>query len=350
MNTGAKLRVGVVGLIHDHVWTNLTQLQESPYGDLIAAADTNQVLLDKVQAEYNCQQIFDSFHTMLEEVPLDAIYVYLDNAGSVEVVKSAAEKGIHAMVEKPMAATLGGADQMLSAARVHDTYLMVNWPFAWRSGVVKALELAKSGLIGDLFSVKYRAAHAGPKEYGCTPFFYNWLYDQSKNGAGAIIDYCCYGAVLARYLLGQPNRVFGMAERLQKDYTLVDDNAVIVMQWPHAVAISEASWTQIGDMTSYETLIYGREGTLKVERGQNGTLWHATRENPDGVELEVSPIPYENTTASNYFLNRIMEGEPIQGLCNPNISRDAQEILEAGLLSSIKGKRMTLPLPILNRK
>jgi predicted dehydrogenase len=350
MNPGSKLRVGVIGLIHDHVWSHLKQLIETPLGDLIAVADPNQELLDKVQSDFNCQQVFASYETMLNEVALDAVYVYTDNATSVEVVKAAADWGIHAMVEKPMAATLAGADQMLAAAENNGIHLMINWPFAWRPGVMKALEMAKSGSIGDLFSVKYRAAHAGPKEFGCTPYFYNWLYDEVKNGAGALIDYCCYGAVLARTLLGQPSRVFGIADRLQKDYTLVDDNAVIVMQWSDAVAISEASWTQIGDMTSYETLIYGSEGTLRVERGENGQLWHATREFPDGVEVVVPPLLPNDSNASTYFLTRIIEATPIEGLCSPKIGRDAQEILEAGLLSANRGKRISLPLPILRRE
>ena len=307
MNSRSKLRVGVVGLIHDHVWSHLKQLNATTIGDFIAVADPNQELLEKAQSEFKCQQVFASYEIMLDEVALDAVYVYTNNAASVEVVNNAASRGIHAMVEKPMAATLAGADQMLAAAEKKGIHLMINWPFAWRPGVMQALEMAKSGLIGDLFSVKYRAAHAGPKEFGCTPYFYDWLYDEARNGAGALIDYCCYGAVLARYLLGQPSRVFGVADRFQKDYTQVDDNAVVVMEWANAVAISEASWTQIGDMTSYETLNYGSEGTLRVERGENGQLWHATREHPDGIMVDVSPLPPTDSNASTYFLTRILK-------------------------------------------
>ena len=54
--------------------------------------------------------------------------------------------------------------------------------------------------------------------------------------------------------------------RLVKEYVLVDDNAVIVMQWPRAIAIAEASWSQIGHLTSYVTAIYGTEGTLLIAR------------------------------------------------------------------------------------
>lgn len=122
--------------------------------------------------------------------------------------------------------------------------LMVNWPTAWIRETRHALALARRGEIGDLVQVKYRSAHGGPKEYGCSPYFYTWLYDGARNGAGAYMDYCCYGVNIARYLLGMPSRVTAMAGRLVKEYVPVDDNGVILMQYARALAIAEGSWRQ----------------------------------------------------------------------------------------------------------
>jgi len=340
-----KLRVGVLGLTHDHVWDNLRDLSESPLGELVAAADPNEPLRRRIESEFGCPQTFESYEAMLDQVALDAVYVYADNATSVELVEMAAARGLHAMVEKPMAADLEGADRMLAAARSAGTLLMVNWPFAWLPALQRAMAMAQAGEIGRLFEVKYRAAHAGPKELGCSPYFYNWLYDADLNGAGALMDYCCYGAALARYLLGQPSRVVGIAGRLQKDYITLDDNAVIIMQWPRALAIAEASWTQIGHLTSYVTVIYGSEGTLVVEREPGGRVLLATREHDDGIEIDVPQPPEEMRSATAYFLSRIIEGAPIEGLCSAEVGRDAQEILEAGLISAETGTAISLPLP-----
>jgi predicted dehydrogenase len=250
------------------------------------------------------------------------------------------------LVEKPMAADLAGADRMLAAARSAGVTLMVNWPFAWWPALQHALHLAQSGAIGRVFGTRYRSAHEGPKELGCTPFFYEWLYDTERNGAGALMDYCCYGAALARAVLGQPNRVTAMVGRLVKEYVTVDDNAVIVMQWPNAMAVAEASWTQVGHLTSYIAVIYGSEGTLLVEPGQQGRLLLATREQPDGIAQDVPPLPDEQRSATAYFLSRIAHGLPVEGLCSAQVSRDAQEILEAGLRAATEGSAVSLPLPI----
>ena len=340
------IRVGVMGLTHDHVWENLAELGATKLGRLVAAADPNVELLEKVRQETGCSQTFESYADMLDEVELDAVYIYADNATGADLAVMAANAGLHVMVEKPMASTLEGAVAMLAAARAAGRLLMVNWPFTWWPGLQKAFAMVQAGEIGQVFSTRYRSAHAGPKELGCTPYFYEWLYDEELNGAGALMDYCCYGAALARYLLGMPSRVMGMAGHLLKDYVTVDDNAVIMMQWPRAMAVSEASWTQIGHLTSYQAVIYGSEGTIVIEPGVNGRVLLATREHEEGVEVDVPASPPHMTNASAYFLHCIANDLLIEGLCAAEVGRDAQEILEAGLISALDGAAISLPLPV----
>lgn len=341
-----KLRIGIMGLTHDHIWDHghLEAVQASEEAELVAAADLNQPLLAQMNQRYgNDIQTYDSYEAMLGAEKLAAVYIYADNASAADATELAAAHGLHVMAEKPMAATLDQAERMIRAAANAGTRLMVHWPFAWDSAFRHAIQLAKDGAIGKLFQVRYRSAHAGPKEFGCTPYFYNWLYDREKNGAGALIDYCCYGAVLAREVLGQPTRVTAMAGRLQKDYVEIDDNAIILMGYHHAIAITEASWTQVGNPFTYTPMIYGSEGMLIVRRGENKVVL-ATEANPDGelIDPPANPPEFENGTA--HFLHCIRSGEPVAGVCNAETSRDAQEILQAGLISARDGGEVSLPL------
>jgi len=137
-----------------------------------------------------------------------------------------------------------------------------------------------------------------------------------------------------------------VAGNLQKDYITVDDNAVIITQGSDSIGIAEASWIQIGHLTSYTATIYGSEGTLVIEPRENGRLLLATRENGDGIEVEVPPLPPEQQNATAYFLHCIVNDQPVEGLCCPKIGRDTQEILEAGLISSIDHTAISLPLPM----
>ena len=108
------------------------------------------------------------------------------------------------------------------------------------------------------------------------------------------------------------------------------------------MAVSEASWTQIGHLTSYETVIYGSEGTLFVER--EGRVLLASAKHEDGTEIDVPQSPPEQSSASAYFLHCISNDLPIEGMCSAEVGVDAQEILEAGLISAKTGQAVSLPL------
>lgn len=338
-----KVRIGALGLTHDHVWGNLRALEESDEGVLVAAADPNEELRQQVTQKYPDAQVFGSYEQLLDSVDLQAVYVFADNLQGVTLTEMAAARGLHVMVEKPMASTLAGADRMRGAARAAGVQLMVNWPIAWKPALHHAFQLIEEGRIGEVFQVNYRSAHGGPRELGCSPYFSGWLYDPELNGAGAYMDYCCYGAAMVCWLLGLPSRVTAVTARLRKEDLPAEDNAVLIMQHPRALSTSTASWTQIGHLTSYVPMFYGSEGTIVVEDDQ---LLLATREHDRGEAVEVPPPPAGQRSSAEFFLGHIRSGEPIEGLCGPDVGLATQEVLEAGLLSAAGECAVALPLPV----
>lgn len=338
-----RISVGVLGLTHDHVWDNLPHLAQNAEAELAAAADPNAPLRDRVREEYGGRTYQDP-EEMLDREALDAVYVYADNASGAEWARQALTRGLHVMIEKPLAAHLRGAETVVQAARESGRRVMVNWPFAWWPQLQTACEMASAGEIGTVWQVKYRAAHAGPEKTGCSSYFCDWLFDAERNGAGALMDYCCYGAALARALLGVPERVTGVAGRLCKTDLEVDDNAALMMQYPRALSISEASWTQIDKVTAYRPMIYGTGGTLVVEPRPGGRLWKATPEHPEGVEVDVPAPPPHRRDSAAHFVQVINSGDDLLPLCDLEACRDVQEMLEAGLRSAREGRAVALPV------
>ncbi len=330
MTQATTMRIGVLGLHHDHVWGNLDELNALRPGSIVAAVDPHSSLREKVQSLYGCK-VYEDYEELLNREQLTAVYIFAGNRSGAELAVTALNRGLHVLIEKPMAADLSGAVAMNEAATANGRLLMVNWPFAWWPQLQTALHLAKQGDIGRLWQVKYRAAHQGPRELGCSDFFCEWLFDENQNGAGALMDYCCYGAVMADVLLGTPESVQGMQGNLCKRELPVEDNALLMMRYPHAMATSEASWTQVGKLSSYTTTIYGTEGTLVVEPRQGGRLFKATEELQEGIELPVNPSPTELQSASAHFLWAIESGGDLFSLCDPVHGRNAQAILEAGI-------------------
>jgi predicted dehydrogenase len=325
-------KIATLGLHHDHVWSNLEELQATGRAELVAAADTDTELLEHYRSKFP-GKTYESYEELLGSEELDAVYIFASNKLSEDLTVMACERGLHCLVEKPMAATLAGADRMLAAAKANEVRLMINWPFTWWPQLRHGIAMAQAGEIGQLWQVKYRAAHQGPVELGCSRQFCEWLYDEELNGAGALMDYCCYGAVLAEVLLGRPEQVTAVkiSTGLKPDLSL-EDNAILILTYSNALATTEASWTQIGKLTSYSTTLYGSEGTVLIDPDHGGSISLASEEHPEGIELTVPRQPAHLENASTHFLAAIEDpGLEIYPLCEMNHCHASQWILEQGI-------------------
>jgi predicted dehydrogenase len=332
------LKIGVVGLVHDHVWGILSQFAKIEGAKVTCAADVNPPLLEKVKGQG--LKTYESYEDMFSKENLDAVIVYTENSRHAEVTELAAEKGLHVMVEKPMAATFKQAERMMKASKKHEIRLMVNFPTAWSETFREAYKLANDAVIGHVYQVRYRAAHEGPKEIGCSPYFYEWLYDKKLNGAGAYMDYCCYGANLCRWILGVPEKVVALSGKYVRDYLSVEDNAVLLMGYKKALGISEGSWSQIGEGVPprYTLVINGSEGVIAA-----GNELRIYTEKKKGWET-VKPTPLEKSmrNAPEHFVACLSQDKPFDNVVSTQYNRDAQAILEAGLISIKEGRAVLL--------
>jgi predicted dehydrogenase len=335
-----KYRVGVAGMVHDHLWGELRHWKELDEVEIVAAADPNQPLLDKVSKEYGVSRLYKSCQEMIDKEDINLLQAGAANNAGAEIVEAAAAKGIHIISEKPMAARLSQADRMLAASEKHNIKLMINWPNAWSGGLQTMLRMIKEGAIGQPVYFKYRAAHNGPKEIGCSEYFWKWLYDEEQNGAGALMDYCCYSADLNSYLFGLPREVMGMRAVLAKDYPVPDDNAMIMMKYDKTFGVAEASWTQKVSYPVPNPVCHGVDGCLYLS---HGALW-LVEPGSEARKVDPDPVPEHRSNGPRYLIHCVESGEEIQGICNARVSRNAQEILEAGKLSADSGKAIKIPI------
>ena len=330
----SKLRVGLLGLVHDHLFlmNEINNFFKTEIVEVTCAADLNEFLLSRVK-NLGVQKIYKDYREMLDKEKLDAVAIYAENNRHAELTEAAAEKGLHVLVEKPMAPSLKMARKMVDAAEKNKVRLMINFPTLWRPTLRHASELAIAGKIGRIFEFRHRSAHRGPKEMGCTPYFYDWLYDKEKNGAGAFMDFCCYGAMHSRWILGLPEKVTSIGGNYVKDYiSPLEDNAILLMGYERAVGISEASWSQMhgpGDPL-YPMIIRGIKGTL-IANFRNIVKMYV--EAGEWEDIQVPSFSEGNLSAPDHFINSIIQNKPFIEPASPSNNLETQAILEAGLLS-----------------
>ncbi|MEM1581710.1 MAG: Gfo/Idh/MocA family oxidoreductase [Candidatus Bathyarchaeia archaeon] len=344
-----QYKLGIVGLVHDHVWGLLNQFKDIEKVKIEAAADANLPLLEKVKALFGVSKIYTDFSEMIDKNNLDLILLCTENSRHADVVEAAAEKGIHVIMEKPMSANLEQAERIVRATEKRKIKVVVNYPTTWSPAVQHAYKMVKEGKIGDIFHIRFRGAHAGPKEVGCSPYFYTWLYNKELNGAGALVDYCCYGVNLSLWFLGRmPQSVIGIIGTLARTYLEVDDNAIVIMDYKNAFGVAEACWSQIGPYPIHGPIINGKDGSLVVE--EDGKLhFYSVKTKGDYKNIEseiIEPItpPRGWRNGPEYIIECIEKDKEVEEPLNVKFNRNVQEILEAGLRSALEGRKICLPI------
>ncbi len=285
-------RLGVIGFAHMHINELMRTFAEVPGVEWVACADTRPARPELVEARFTrdwnkrhahetigIPRVYDDYREMLDAERFDLVLFCPENARHGEVGEAIAAHGAHLLTEKPMAASLPEALRIARAARAAERTMVVNWPTTWSPAVRTAHRLVREGAIGDVWEVKWRAGSMGPLAHGSThPGIDGRAVEMSDvqkgatwwhhadTGGGALLDYTCYGACLARYYIGEPaTAAFGIKANLLTPYGDADDNAIITVRFPRALAILEATWSCPDHGVPPGPLIYGSEGTLVVE-------------------------------------------------------------------------------------
>ena len=129
---GEPLKVAVIGLVHTHVhWI----LGREKWGDIeiVGIVEPNTQLAKKYSEQhgYSMDIVFNSMEELYAKVKPEAVTAFNTIYGHLEVVEFFAPKGVHIMVEKPLAVSWEHAQKMAEIAKANNVELLTNYETSW---------------------------------------------------------------------------------------------------------------------------------------------------------------------------------------------------------------------------
>jgi predicted dehydrogenase len=257
------LRIGIIGMVHGHVEGLLSEASKRTDIKIVGIYEPNRALFDRLAAKYKLDPkvYFASLPAMLDAAKPEAVSVMSSIKDHLAAVEACAPRGVHLLLEKPLAFSTADARRIESLSRQHGVLVLTNFETSWYASVREAQRLVTSGERAPIRRMVFRHGHKGPREIGCSPEFLDWLTDPDANGGGAVVDFGCYGAVLSTWLMNgqRPTSIVASRSTLKPNiYHRVDDDATIVLTYPTATAVIQASWAWTHD---------NKEMDLHTERG-----------------------------------------------------------------------------------
>ena len=340
------LRVAVAGISHGHSGWILGRKNKTDI-ELVGIFETNKDLAEKSAKQFGFSNslLYTDLEKMLDAVKPEAVLAFGSIYDHMAVVEACAPKGIHVMVEKPLAANLKHALRMEFLAKKYGIYLLTNYETSWYPTTEKSWQLVNdSNFIGPIRKAVFHHGHQGPKEIGVSKEFLEWLTDPIQNGGGAVIDFGCYGANLMTYLMRgeKPVSVTAVTRQFKPSvYPKVDDEATIIITYPGAQAILQASWNWPFGRKDME--IYGDSGYIIAKNGsdlitRNNTIRSENARQVTEKDISIYTDPFS-------YLADVIRGKIKMtdfGLYSLQNNIMVVRILEAAKESAEKGKAINI--------
>jgi predicted dehydrogenase len=339
----APVRFAIIGLTHDHASGFIPRTRGRTDIQLAGIVESRADLVARYAARFHLETnlFYPSLEALLAKTNIQAVAAFTSTFGHREVVEMCAPRGLHVMMEKPLAVNMDHAQAMAAAARKGGIQLIVNYETTWYPGNQTAFHLVnEEHSIGALRKIVVHDGHRGPKEIGCSEAFLEWLTDPVLNGSGALNDFGCYGADLITWLMNgqRPTSVVAITQHIKPDiYPKVEDEATILLTYPKTQGIIQASWNWPFDRKDME--LYGQTGYVMVPHPEEVRL---RREK--AAEVLVTPEPLKAPQADPLtYLAAVTRGDiKPTGLSSLEVNLIVVEILDAARESARLGKRIEL--------
>lgn len=339
------MNIGLIGagMVAPH---HIAAIKQIPEAKLIGITDKTLMKAQKLSEEFN-MPVYKTWQEMLDDPRITIVDIVTLPDSHAEISISAARKGKHILLEKPMAISVEQADTILKAVQENNIRLSVNLEYRFSDDVKylkKAVEEGRLGKLiqGDAYVKWYRPpAYYQPQGKG------TWLGE----GGGALITQAIHTIDLLIWIMGHVDRLFSYLQLGFVHSIESEDNAAAILKFKSgALGVIQGS-TSLYPGSPERLEIHGKKGTVilqaakiirwDIEGEENIRDTLVTKNTVQtGASIPMA-IPVENFRRSLYNLIESIKNNR-KPLVNGEQARYTQSVIEAIYRSGRTGKEVCL--------
>ncbi len=228
-----NIKVALVGLQHLHPKGYLTLFRGCPRTEVTCVYDPDQAILAGFCADSGLKGYTDLEGMLADQRP-DMAAIFLPHADCADAAIQCARRGLHLMVEKPIADTAEGAQRVVDAAAECNVKLTTG--YCWRyHPVVKAMkDIVAQGLIGRVVSVEARLAAGRVDRY--IAGHSAWMLKKAQSGGGPLLNLGVHWLDLIGHVTGQPVEAVCAVNTHTSDAYDVETSSVVLLRFASGAA------------------------------------------------------------------------------------------------------------------
>lgn len=249
-----RLRFGIVGtgtIAHRFA----EAIKNVTNAELTAVASRTQTNADKFGDEFNIPFRYDSYEKMALSDVIDAAYIAVPHSGHIVCSCLMMNNGKHVLCEKPMAVNAKEAEMMFDCAQKNNVLLMEAMWARLVPGTIKMIEIAESGLLGDIRAVEGKFCYTMDED----EMDHHVL--KPENGGGSLLDVGVYGLYFSSWYLGKGIKVINAQADI---FNGIDSHTCVLLKYNDG-SIADISSAVLLRKPN-EGYIYGTKGYAYLRR------------------------------------------------------------------------------------
>lgn len=189
----------------------------------------------------------------------DAILIATPTHLHLEQARAVLEMGLHLFVEKPLAHTWAGLDQLVALAARSTMHTMVGCNMRFHPGLQRLKQLLESGDLSDIRAVQVVCGHYLP-DWHPGQDYRRWYSIRRSEGGGVLLD-SIHELDYVRWLLGDPDSLVTFGGKLSGLEGDVEDVVTTLLQYPHRTVAIHLDYVQRPYRRS--VTLFGEDGTVE---------------------------------------------------------------------------------------
>lgn len=345
------MKYGLIGC--GRISTNHVKAAVNNDLEFICACDILPEHIETVLAKHGLENTpgikrYTDYKQMIDENDLELIAIATESGNHAEIALYCIDRGIHVIIEKPMAMSIGDADEIIRRSREKRVKVSACHQNRFNVAVQELRRALESGRFGSLSHGSIHVRWNRNEDYYTqAPWRGTWAQD-----GGALMNQCIHGIDLLRWMMGdEVEEIYGATRRQFHGYLEVEDVGMAVIKFKNGAIATVEGTTNVYPSNLEETLyIFGEKGTVKIggKSTNNIDVWNFADEsdedqNKKGLREQTSNV-YGNGHTSLYadMIDAIRSDRA--PYIDAQAGKNALEVVLAIYKSQKEGKAVKLPL------
>lgn len=297
---------------------------------------------DKTIARYT------DYKEMIEKEHIDFVSVATESGLHAEIAIYCIEKGLHVIIEKPIAMSIQDADRIIECAKKNGVKVCACHQNRFNIAVQRLRQAVESGRFGKLSHGSIHVRWNRNEDYYKQA---TWRGTWAQDG-GALMNQCIHGIDLLRWMLGdEVDEVYGVTRQQFHHYLEAEDIGMAIVKFKNGAVATIEGTTNVYPQNLEETLyLFGEDGTVKLggKATNNIDVWDF-REETQADEENKGLQEYASNVYGNGHISLFADvidaiNNDREPYVNGEAGKRALELVLAIYKSQKEGKAVKLPL------